>query len=325
MIMFQSSGLGADSSSFEALFWRKSTRRKSPSCRNGGVVLVVAVVACLCCKLGLLNSFVSHTADAAPRCGRVVRHAAAETAALLEGRASLRLIKDQTKAGSSLREAGAKLAAMSFEGKALEDKIHITMDGHQNLREVDIAEGALAAAGDNDGLAKAILSAMQVAHDKSTETSKNDIWDLYRDHSSLLQAPLGQIGIGNTAEDLWANVTKTNETLKLAEELFLKFDVDLDGYWNLEETRNVQKATEGTDMTDDAFTMLVIAAAPNSGRDLSEDDLAKGLSKLQVIELYTDADRQRNLGFVLNVRKDHASVFAAENQAASEQEADSEG
>lgn len=316
-----------DASSFGLSLWRRSTRRRLAPSRSSAVAVVAAAVACLWYRLELSNSFVSHAArgllnglgvaSSARGSQRITRHAEAaeQTAALLEGRASLRLVKEQSRAGFNLREAGARLAEMSFDASTLDDKIRVTMDGHQNLKKVEVAEGALSAAGGNSAaLSKAILTALQTAHDKSTEGSKGDVWGLYREQSSLLQAPLGQIGIGNTAEDLWANVTKTEETLRLAEELFLKFDVDGDGYWNLEETRQVQKATEGTDMTDEAFTMLVIAAAPNSGRDLSESDLAQGLSKQQVIELYTDASRQRTLGFVLNVRKDHATVFATDKQ-----------
>merc|ERR1712137_1536434 len=94
-----------------------------------------------------------------------------------------------------------------------------------------------------------------------------------------------------------------------AEELSTKFDGDGDGFWNLKETSAVQLATEGTEIAEDAFNALIIAAAADGGRNLSEQDLEKGLSKDQVIELYTDADRQRQLGFVLDITKDHAAVF----------------
>merc|ERR1712187_1049750 len=149
----------------------------------------------------------------------------------------------------------------------------------------------------------------------SYEGTKDDVWQLYQNNGVLMQAPLNQIGVGNTVEDLWANVSRTNESVKLAEELFAKFDADKDGYWNLKETSDVQTATEGTEMAEEAFNALIIAAAPDGGRSLTEDDLEKGLSKEQVIELYTDAERQRQLGFVLDVYKDHATVFKTSESA----------
>ena len=138
---------------------------------------------------------------------------------------------------------------------------------------------------------------------------------MYQKNPDLLQAPLIQIGAGNTAQDLWANVTKTNETLNLAEELFLHFDQDKDGFWSFQETSAVQLATEGTEMAEEAFNSLIIAAAPNGGRHLTEEDMARGLSKDQVLDLYTNAQRQRQLGFVLDIRKDHKRVFSKEAES----------
>jgi len=186
----------------------------------------------------------------------------------------------------------------------------------QHLQRVDIAPGALQAAGASpDALAKAVLGAMQEAHDSSFEGTKEDVAQLYEGNGVLLQAPLNQIGLGSTVEDLWVNVSRTDESVKLAGELFDKFDVDRDGHWNLNETSQVQMATEGTEMAEEAFNALIIAAAPDGGRRLTEDDLEKGLSKTQVIELYTDAARQRQLGFVLDVFKDHATVFQPSDSA----------
>lgn len=227
----------------------------------------------------------------------------------LQARASLSLVKEQNNAGFSLKNLGWKLDQTKFEATAVDGKATVVVDGVQRLRTVNLAADAVAAAGGNDALAQALLGAMQQAHDESYEKTRGEVWELYKGKKSLLQAPLTQIGVGNTAEDLWANVTKTPETLRMAEALFERFDEDLDGYWNLNETSTVQKATEGSDMAEDAFHALIIAAAPEGGRNLSEDDLVKGLSKPQVLELYTEKERQRKLGFVLNVVKDYKAVF----------------
>lgn len=231
---------------------------------------------------------------------------ARESVAALQSRADLSLVKGASKASYAFKDLGERLAAAEFEASALEGRAKVVVDGHQRLRRVDITGGAAA-----DGqFAEALLAAMQEAHDTSVAASKGDVWDLYKHNGVLLQAPLTQIGAGATADDLWANVIRTEETLRMAKELFTTFDEDKDGYWNLNETSTVQLATEGTDMAEEAFNALIIAAAPNGGRQLSEEDLKKGLSEQQVIELYTDADRQRALGFVLDITKDYAAVLA---------------
>jgi len=243
---------------------------------------------------------------------RVARHA---IFTMLKAKPTLELLKESSAAGFEFKDLGNRLEKLEFEASAVDGNARVVVDGFQRLRNVDLKSGAAEAAGGNDALAKALLGAMQEAHDKSDEATKGDVWQLYQDNNVLLQAPLNQIGAGDTAEDLWANVEKTDETVKMAEELFVQFDVDTDGYWNQAETSAVQMATEGTEMPEEAFNALLIAAAPNGGRDLSEDDLSQGLSKDQVIELYTDAERQRQLGFVLDIRKDHKAVFEKEEES----------
>lgn len=228
----------------------------------------------------------------------------------IQTRATLDLIKAQSQAGHTMKELGMRLRNTKFEAGALDGAVKVTFDGHQALRDVQVAEGALkAAGGSNDALTQALLTALQAGHDSSYQGTKGDVWNLYQQKSELIQAPLTQIGAGNTVEDLWINVVKTDETVRMSEEMFAKFDVDKDGYWNLAETSKVQMATEGTDMTEEAFNALIIAAAPEGGRKLTEEDLNRGLSKEQVVELYTDATRQRQLGFVLDVFKDHKKIF----------------
>merc|ERR1719277_2832230 len=216
-----------------------------------------------------------------------------------------------------MREVGLHLEGLEFQGHALDGTVEVKFDGVQRLQHIEVGSGAIEVGkGDKKTLAAALLAAMAEAHDKSDAGTRGDVWKLYQTNSDLLQAPLVQIGAGSTVEDLWPNVTRTDETVRLAEELFNKFDEDGDGFWNLKETSQVQLATEATEMAEDAFNSLIIAAAPDGGRNLSEEDLAKGLSKDQVIELYTDANRQRQLGFMLDIYKDHAKIFKTEEEEA---------
>lgn len=219
-----------------------------------------------------------------------------------------------------MKALGRRLQSTEFDASALDGAVKVKFDGLQAMSSVELSDGALqAAGGDSSRLSEALLGAMREAYDSSYEATKGDVWELYQHNSELIQAPLNQIGFGSTAEDLWANVVKTEESMLLASELFGKFDEDKDGYWNLLETSKVQMATEGTEMAEEAFNSLIIAAAPNGGRTLTEDDLSKGLSKEQVVELYTDADKQRQLGFVLDVFKDHKKVFEEAAQAPQEE------
>eukprot|EP00440_Ansanella_granifera_P056397 gb/GFBE01061121.1/.p1 GENE.gb/GFBE01061121.1/~~gb/GFBE01061121.1/.p1 ORF type:complete len:317 (+),score=91.92 gb/GFBE01061121.1/:1-951(+) len=251
--------------------------------------------------------------------GSVARQAAASSKLqALQGTSTLTLIQAQSSAGHKMKDIGKKLQKEEFEASALDGKAKVKFDGFQNLRSVEIADDALSTAGGSEALAKALLGALQEGHDSSAKGTEADVWNLYQDNSELLQAPLNQIGAGNTVEDLWANVTKTDESVKLAEELFLHFDKDQDGYWNLNETKEVQLATEGTEMAEEAFNSLIIAAAPDGGRRLTEEEMQKGLSKEQLIDLYTNAQRQRQLGFVLDIFKDHHTVFSKEAEAAEE-------
>jgi len=247
-----------------------------------------------------------------PALDRTRRSAAASSPIVLQTRATLDLVTAQSEAGFKFKELGEKLLNTYFKATALDGNVRVAVDGFQELKSVEIDKSVVGVAGNNnETLANAVLSALQEAHDSSYERTREDVWNLYKQNVALMQAPLGQIGVGNTAADLWVNVENTEETIGMAGELFEKFDADGDGWWSHKEASQVQLATEGTEMPEDAFHALLIAAAPNGGRDLSEEDLEKGLSKEQVIELYTDADRQRSLGFVLDIHKDHATVFAA--------------
>lgn len=227
-------------------------------------------------------------------------------------------LKAQSDAGHKMKELGLSMMMARFEGSSLNGKAKASYDGMQKLRSLTIEVGALdEAGGDSTVLAKGVLDAMQEAFDQSFAGSEGQVWNLYRQNPALMQAPLGQIGEGATAENPWANVTRDETSERLALEIFQRFDADNDGFWNMQETAEVQRNTEGSEITEESFNALVIAAAPNGGRNVTEDDLAKGLSREQVITLYTDAKYQKQLGFVLNVHKDHAKIFSAPAPAAS--------
>lgn len=228
----------------------------------------------------------------------------------LQARATFDLLRKQSRAGFAMKDLGIRMENARFEATALDGKARAVYNGAQRLRMVEVQAGALeAASGDATKMAAELLAMLQKGHDDSFEASRGEVWSMYKENGDLMQAPLTQLGAGNTVVDAWANVTATEETMRMTTELFERFDVDKDGYWNWAETAQVQMATEGTEMAEDAFNALIIAAAPDGGRDLSEEDLAKGLSRETVIELYTNAQRQKKLGFVLNIQKDYDSVF----------------
>lgn len=285
--------------------------------RSGSTLLVTVGLAGVYLALqARALCFAGQLGQTANRPSHAMRHNAAPQAAAetgldtLRAHASLDLIKSQNAAGRKMMKLGEQLRGAKFKAQGLDGSIRVAFDGLQHLRSVEVDQGSLQAVDGNRGaLADAVLTALQGAFDESSAVSSQDVWELYKENPDLAQAPLVQIGAGATAKDLWENVTQNEETVRLATEIFDMFDADEDGYWNLLETSQVQKVTEGSEMAEDAFTSLVIAAADNKGRDLTEDDLAKGLSKVQVIELYTDAQRQRSLGFRLDVYQDHAIVF----------------
>lgn len=299
---------------------RPRGRQQRQAARQGPVAAVL-----LLGQLGRLvapGAWTGVVAAGARRPGRIARWAAPSAqpeAPALAARPTLELLKAQNAAGHAMKELGTRLQEAEFEALGLDGRVKAVYDGTQRLKRVEIGEGTLqSAGGEHKAMEQALLVAMQEAHDSSVAGTKGDVWRLYQENGQLLQAPLNQLGAGSTIQDVWANVTRTEETVRLAEELFARFDVDGDGYWNLTETSKVQMETEGTEMAEEAFNALIIAAAPDGGRKLSEEDLARGLSREQVVELYTDATRQRTLGFVLNIFKDYEKVFGSKGEEGKE-------
>eukprot|EP00435_Cladocopium_sp_Y103_P070289 s99_g35.t1 len=152
--------------------------------------------------------------------------------AALQSKANLKLIQAQAAAGHKMKDLGQSLLQTKFEAKALDGSAVVTFDGMQNLRQED----AVSKAGTATALAEELLKALQDGHDQSLQGSEDQVWSLYQNYPELMQAPLTQIGAGNTAQeqwlgqDLWANVTKTNETMKLAEDAFRRLRA-LAGGW----------------------------------------------------------------------------------------------
>jgi len=288
------------------------------------LVVVWVFALCLCRPVGWVSPpFAgryfsrsgSHKACPAATAAQAADAAAPANTPILQARPTLDLIKEQNQAGQSMRELGFRLQDTEFDANALDNQIKVVYDGTQRLRKVEVGEPAVSIG--PEALAQALLGAMQEAHDSSVAGSKDDVWQLYKT-TPLLQAPLIQLGAGNTMDDPWANVTDSEEALRMTEEFFNRFDEDNDGYWNMTEASTVQKMTEGTEMTEEAFNSLVIAAAPDRGRHLTEEDVARGLSRAQVIDLYTNVERQKQLGFILNIYQDYEKVFQVPEELAEE-------
>jgi len=246
---------------------------------------------------------------ATPRRSSVVV-AALDDGPRLQEKGLASLIRDQSKAGQAMKDLGMRLREKRFEGSALAGQVRVSVDGLQRPSGVEVGATAYSSPQEFEA---ALLAAMREAHDASQDAIRGDVWRLYRDNPSLLQAPLGEVGIGDAAEDLYRQhdsaVEQTEDTLRLAAELFTEFDEDKDGYWNLNEASRAQMATEGTNLSQDAFEALIIGAAPRGGRDLTEEELEKGLPRAQVEALYTNVELQRSLGVALDVRRDYATVF----------------
>lgn len=134
--------------------------------------------------------------------------------------------------------------------------------------------------------------------------------DLVLSVTELAEVPLTEeiIRGQDLPQDPWANVVNDDAHIKMANEVFAKFDEDGDGYWNHKETSQAQLATEGAEMEEEAYNSLVKVVASYDGKEATEEDLRIGLSLAKVVELYTNADIQRQLGAVLDVQKDHDKV-----------------
>ena len=231
------------------------------------------------------------------------------------------MVLAQSNASRDLGALNQKLEDSVFEATALGGQVRIAMDATQRLRSVDVGTTALQTAGGHEQLAQAVLQSLQEAHDRSEAEAKPQVWNLFREQTELLQAPLAQIGYGTTPDDYWKDSVKmTNESIKMAEDLFDYFDKDQNGYWNVNETAEAQMATEGMEMTEDAFVNFMISVAPDKGRHLTEEDIALGFSKKMVVDMYTDREMQKKLGFALDIQKDYDKVFKKDAETQPEAE-----
>eukprot|EP00747_Dinoflagellata_sp_TGD_P191316 gnl/TRDRNA2_/TRDRNA2_54518_c0_seq1.p1 gnl/TRDRNA2_/TRDRNA2_54518_c0~~gnl/TRDRNA2_/TRDRNA2_54518_c0_seq1.p1 ORF type:complete len:886 (+),score=177.39 gnl/TRDRNA2_/TRDRNA2_54518_c0_seq1:102-2759(+) len=101
---------------------------------------------------------------------------------------------------------------------------------------------------------------------------------------------------------------RTEEWIQMAKEIFDKFDEDKNGYWSLQEASRLFSVTMGVKLTLDMFFTLLTLTRPD-GKQLTEAEFERGLSKEQVVKLYTDEKLRQNWYSVLGIRRDHAAVF----------------
>eukprot|EP00913_Durusdinium_trenchii_P024856 g23330.t1 len=226
--------------------------------------------------------------------------AAAKEIQALQSKANLKLIQAQVAAGHKMKDLGKSLFSTKFKATALEGSAEVTFDGMQNLRAVDIKEpeDALSKAGSANALAEELLKALQDGHDQSTRGSEEQ--DLLSfglamalmGFGTLLTAGLTEVSFLPAKAIL--SLERKAETEKVREQLAILLRSDCCS--NLDICNFL--------IEEESFNSLIIAAAPNGGRHLTEEDMDRGLSKEQVLDLYTSAQRQRQLGFVLDIKKD---------------------
>jgi len=102
---------------------------------------------------------------------------------------------------------------------------------------------------------------------------------------------------------------RTDEWEQMAEELFDRFDEDNDGFWNLREASRLLLTTTGVKMPEGMFVALLSGAASKRGAQITQSDLDTGLSKDEVIDIYTQPEMRKRFRGVLEVRRDHAIVM----------------
>jgi len=92
-----------------------------------------------------------------------------------------------------------------------------------------------------------------------------------------------------------------DELTKMKEEVFDFFDIDQDGFWNLQEAGYHQLAIEGCSLTMAGYKALLEMMSEDSD---SEARASTGLSKKQVVEMYGRKDLK------MNIQKDHHLIFS---------------
>jgi len=99
---------------------------------------------------------------------------------------------------------------------------------------------------------------------------------------------------------------------KKAEEIFERLDADKNGHWSLKEASQLMVITFGLKMPARTFEDLLSAANPTArGKRVSDREFNLGLSKSQVVNLYTDEDLRSEFEVVpltMNLDRDHAAV-----------------
>ncbi len=95
------------------------------------------------------------------------------------------------------------------------------------------------------------------------------------------------------------NAMNEDELTRMKEEVFDFFDIDQDGFWNLQEAGYYQLAIEGASLTMAGYKALLEMMSDSDGESAS-----KGLSKKQVVEMYGRIELK------MNIQKDHHMIFS---------------
>jgi Ca2+-binding EF-hand superfamily protein len=138
---------------------------------------------------------------------------------------------------------------------------------------------------------------------KDLEKNGMGALDKYQDNESVMQ----KIRAVQTElkEDVIALTAEKELQEDLISEIFSKFDVDKDGFLNLDEFNALQTATEGTESTFDAAALeeLLLAVDP----DL--EDREKGMPFKMYRRLYVD--KMLSQTYNTDVVRDHGKIFGA--------------
>lgn len=114
----------------------------------------------------------------------------------------------------------------------------------------------------------------------------------------LQELPNGSVN--GLEENLTLNAVNEDELTKMKEEVFDFFDIDQDGFWNLQEAGYHQLATEGSSLTMAGYKALLEMMSEDS----ESESASKGLSKKQVLEMYGRTDLK------MKIQKDHHMIFS---------------
>merc|ERR1712228_276101 len=100
--------------------------------------------------------------------------------------------------------------------------------------------------------------------------------------------------------------------MSMARALFDRFDSDKDGFWSWLEASQLVVSTLGVKLTQQKF-LAMLSAVLGSEHSLTETEFRKGLSKEQVVDLYTKPEINKMFPVIFNLQRDHVIVFATKD------------